>query len=196
MELKEEDNYYIVQNPNLLVNRDVKKLSDFFKVNFGIQKFPSSFGNDKELKRLENLEIKERSGNTSPSFISGEKLYLSSNAILQFDKNPLTELRLEERKGAWFLANSDLYETSFYKDDINISLNYLDKIHHGPGVFSISRQTNIANILFMKTLFQNAPLQMNLKTRFLESIKAVKSKYPQEINWNGYRLYTNTLLEE
>ena len=73
---------------------------------------------------------------------------------------------------------------------------YLDKIHEGPGVFSISIQPTTANILFMKNFFKKTELQTNLKTRFIEARRAVKSDYPQEINWNGYRLYTNTILEE
>ena len=73
---------------------------------------------------------------------------------------------------------------------------YLDKIHEGPGVFSISIQPTTANILFMKNFFKKTELQTNLKTRFIEARRAVKSDYPQEINWNGYRLYTNTILED
>lgn len=196
LELKEDDNFYIVLNPNLLLNREIRKNSDYFNGNFSIKKYQSSFGIDKELTRLENLEIKESNGTSSNAFIFGEKLNLSDETILQYGKTPLIEYRSDERKGAWILSNSDLYETSFYKDDINLSLNYLDKYHYGPGVFSISRQLNTANIYFMKSLFLRTSLQMNLRTRFLESLKAVKNKYPQEINWNGYRLYTNTLLEE
>ena len=151
---------------------------------------------NKELSKLEDLEIKEQKGNTSPVYISGEKLNLSSNTELQFGKNPLYNLRSEYRKGVWFLSNSDLYKTSFYKDDINISLNYLDKIHNSPGVFSLGEQKSPANILFMKSLFQKTELQTGIKTRFIEALKSVKARYPQEVNWNGYRLYTNTFLEE
>ena len=48
----------------------------------------------------------------------------------------------------------------------------------------------------MKTLFQKTELQTNLRIRFIEALRAVKARYPQEMNWNGYRLYTNTFLEE
>ena len=148
------------------------------------------------MSALEDLEIKEIPGNLSPVYISGEKLSLSENEELQFGKNKLYSLTVEDRKGAWFLSNSDLYNTSFYRDDINISLNYLDRIHNGPGVFSLGAQRSPANILFMKTLFQKTELQTNLRIRFIDALRTVKSRYPQEMNWNGYRLYTNTFLEE
>ena len=196
LELKEEDNFYIVQNPSLLVKRDIQKSSEYFKENYSLKKFKDISVDNKELSKLEDLEIKEQKGNTSPVYISGEKLNLSSNTELQFGKNPLYNLRSEYRKGVWFLSNSDLYKTSFYKDDINISLNYLDKIHNGPGVFSLGEQKSPANILFMKSLFQKTELQTGIKTRFIEALKSVKARYPQEVNWNGYRLYTNTFLEE
>ena len=196
LELKDEDNFYIVQNPYLLVERNSKKISDYTKSNFTIKKFNSLFAEDKELTRLGNLELKEEKGNSNFAFISGEKLNLSNHTELQFGANPIYNLKSDGRKGVWFLSNSDLYNTSFYKDDLNISLMYLDKIHEGPGVFSISIQPTTANILFMKNFFKKTELQTNLKTRFIEARRAVKSDYPQEINWNGYRLYTNTILEE
>jgi hypothetical protein len=196
LELKEEDNFYIVQNPSLLIKRDIQKSSEYFKENYSLKKFKDISVDNKELSKLEDLEIKEQKGNTSPVYISGEKLNLSSNTELQFGKNPLYNLRSEYRKGVWFLSNSDLYKTSFYKDDINLSLNYLDKIHNGPGVFSLGEQKSPANILFMKSLFQKTELQTGIKTRFIEALKSVKARYPQEVNWNGYRLYTNTFLEE
>ncbi len=196
LESKEEDNFYIVQNPNLLLKRETKKTSDFFKENFSIKKFKDPFADNKNLAKLEDLEIKEKNGNISPVFISGERLGLSNNTELLFGKNTLYNIPSDDRKGVWFLSNSDLYNTSFYRDDLNISLNYLDRIHNGPGVFSLGQQATPANILFMKTLFQKTELQTSLKTRFIEAMKTVKSRYPQELNWNGYRLYTNTFLEE
>jgi|GEM_PF-1406021 hypothetical protein len=196
LELKEEDNFYIVQNPSLLLKRDIKKTSDYFKENYSVKRFKDSIADNRQLSALEDLEIKEIPGNLSPVYISGEKLSLSENEELQFGKNKLYSLTGEDRKGAWFLSNSDLYNTSFYRDDINISLNYLDRIHNGPGVFSLGAQRSPANILFMKTLFQKTELQTNLRIRFIDALRTVKSRYPQEMNWNGYRLYTNTFLEE
>lgn len=196
LELKEEDNFYIVQNPALLARREIKKSSDFFKDKFPIKKFKDFLADNKPISQLEDLEIKERNGTTAPAILSSERLILSSNSELQFGKSSLYNLQSERRKGFWFLSNSDLYKTSFYKDDVNISLNYLDQIHHGPGVFSLTEQARPANVLFIKTLLQDTELQTNLKPRFLEAIKTVKSRYPQETNWHGYRLYTNTLLEE
>ncbi|HMW05782.1 MAG TPA: hypothetical protein PK079_07355 [Leptospiraceae bacterium] len=196
LELKEEDNFYIVQNPALLSRREIRKSSDFFQDKFPIKKFKDLLPEEKILSKLENLEITERTGSTLPVILSGERLFLASSSELQFGKNTLSNLQTDRRKGVWFLSNSDLYSTSFFKDDLNIALNYLDQIHHGPGIFSLTEQSSPANVLFIKTLLQDTQLQTNLKPRFLEAIKTVKARYPQEAYWHGYRLYTNTLLEE
>ena len=91
------------------------------------------------MSKLEDLEIKEMPGNVNPVFISGEKLNLSDNEELQFGKNRLNNLfeRIGKEHGSFQIQ---IYTILFYRDDINISLNYLDRIHNGPGVFPLEHK--------------------------------------------------------
>ncbi|MCP5493157.1 MAG: PD40 domain-containing protein [Leptospiraceae bacterium] len=201
LEFREKDNFFYIQSPELLAQRQSHSLSgDFekdFKINLHWNKTNTSTAYT-EFKKIGNYELDSEGNNTkSVVNVSGEDLGIKNQNQLYFGTQPLQKLNLNHiRNGCWILASSELYETSIKNNDLNYSLAFLDKIHYGPGVISIGPQNNLGNLIFIKNLLQRKKVKLSLKDRFINSLKQQKITYPNEYSWIGYRLYTNTLLKE
>ncbi|MCE9500552.1 MAG: hypothetical protein K8R21_08650, partial [Leptospira sp.] len=202
LEHREEDNFYLVQSPEEMLKRDPYKISSDLDRNFALtQKLRTTYNPDwfRKLKKLENMELGGRTGGvqTSKAVVSQEELILKDRRKLEFAGIDLKDVStLDKRQGNWFLSSSLLYESSFFSNDINTSLMYLDKIHSGPGVISIGSQRDLNNVYFLKNLFRKSDVRIALKDRFIDSIREVRKLFPDENHWNGYRLYTNVFLVE
>jgi len=202
LEYRDDDNFYLVTDPEQLLVRPAHKISADLSPDFLLEKKKDT-GFSKEwflkLKRLEDMEIDSKSGRdaASKAILTQEELLLKDRKEIYFGSYPLREVeRFGKRTGNWFLSSSFLYETSFYSDDMNSSMQFMNKIHYGPGVFSIGSQRDLSNVLFLKKLFMRSRIKISLKERFLDAVSEVKKRYPDEIHWNGYRLYTSTMLVE
>ncbi|MBE7412958.1 MAG: hypothetical protein L6Q54_03990 [Leptospiraceae bacterium] len=202
LEYREDDNFYLVTDPGELLNRTAHNISEDISPNFSLEKKKNTnFSKDwfLKLKRLENLEAETVTGKKFDSkvILSQEEILLKDNKEIYYGGSPLLDIeRFGKRTGNWFLSSSYLHETSFYSDDINATLQFINKIHYGPGVFSIGSQKDLSNVYFLKNLFLRSRIKKSLKERFIDAISEVKKNYPDEIHWNGYRLYTSTLLVE
>lgn len=200
LELKEEDNFYLVFNPETLTERTPVKYSSFTVNQFKIMKHNSSNFSSiayKKFHELTDLEIKETGPDSSRFHLSVEDLRLNEKGTLEFSKLPIQEInKLQERSGAWLLSYQSIYPEYFLRDDINLAVSYLDKIHRGPGIISFSGADNLAMLEFIKSVTSRNDLNTGIKDRYIEAVKTIRAKYTSEANWNGLRLCTNVFITE
>jgi Tol biopolymer transport system component len=198
LEMKETDRFFLVQSPEFLITNKPVKESNLLSGDFFLKKYtyslPSSY---KYYENLIHLEIKQGGKNLlSKANISFEPIVFQDLEQILFGSIPLSKTdNYPKREGVWIIFHSGLYETSFYKDDINFTLHLLDKFHTGVGVFSLGLQIGQpSNLLFVKEFLKKTDYSLNLHSRFATALRRVRLEYPRENYWNGYRLYTNCFI--
>ncbi|MDX1957157.1 MAG: hypothetical protein SFU98_01220 [Leptospiraceae bacterium] len=194
IEYRESDSFFHVQNPESLVKNQPKKLNDYFNKDY--QVIYSKFGKSEfpTLEKLLELETRVKGNGKSKVYLIGEKLHLKDLELILLGNEPLVTKKVQTQDGVWVIINSSLYETSFFKDDINNAIYYLGFRFHGPGIFTIGPTLGETHhIFFTSELVKNGVFQ-NVRARYLNAHKKLKFEYSSEIYWNSYKLYTNTYL--
>jgi Tol biopolymer transport system component len=198
LEFKEDDRFYLVQSPEFITKNKPRNIKEYFKKGFGLSNHITKVKDPyKQLINLEKLEFPEKP-NSSIVHITGENIEFKDLNQILFEDIPLYKVgERRKREGFWVLHRSSLYETSFFKDDLNHALFLLDSFHQGPGVFSLGPQIGqVSEIYFIKELIKPSEIETNLRDRFVNAHKKLKFQYPSELHWIGYRLYTNCFLTE
>lgn len=200
LELKENDNIYLIQSPEQMVENPILSEKTLFAKNFILKKYLFQTQKNSTLwKELEDIELSSKGGNSnSLVHLIQEPLVFQNLEQIVLGKTPLAFLleSRNKRKGVWILYNSGLYETSFLKDDINSALRLLGYQYIGVGVFSLGPQIQKpANLAFTRELLKQYEFELSLRKRFGNALNLVKTQF-REIDWTGYRLYTNCFLED
>lgn len=100
------------------------------------------------------------------------------------------------KKGNW------IFTSSFLDDEYYDIINYRDSFYwisqnfQSPGVIFIGEQTDTAHVDFLKRFTKRSLSKVPLYIRFQETLDAIKEAYPLDRIWNGYRLYTNSIILE
>lgn len=195
LELKENDNIYLIQSPEQLLENPLLNEKNLFQKDVSIKKY---FFNNKQNNSLWNLleetELSFTKQIKNLNLIQEELLFKDLDQIL-LGKTPLSKLNSKNKKvGVWILYNSGLYETSFLKDDINHALYLLGFQYSGMGVFSLGPQIKQkANLAFTKEFLKEYEFYLNPRKRFGNALNFTKTHF-RELEWTGYRLYTNCFL--
>ncbi|MCB1191267.1 MAG: PD40 domain-containing protein [Leptospiraceae bacterium] len=200
LEPEEEDIFYYVLNPELMINRPIYDPNEDFQYGFGIDiKNKSRFSEVwwKKLKGLENFELRNLSGNRAGKkvTVSQEELSLEKGRIIQFGGSKLTDLsKFGRRQGPWIFTGSLLFQTSLHNDDLAFSFMYLDQIHFGPGIVSTGLQSDTNNVFFLKQFLEQRKVDYPFSERFIESFYKITNNYDDHKYWIGYKPYTNMFI--
>ncbi len=193
----EQDNFYYVLSPELMVDRNVYDSSKDFLPSFKINHLSYQEKISPEIK-LEKLETKFLSGKGigRTKNIIQDELKLEKGKEILFSNINLLKLDSKiKREGFWFLSNSRLEQTSLHNDDFVHSIFYLDKIHIGPSVLSSGHQIDINDAYFIKTFFKNLDYRLPYEERYLDAISNLQSDLKEDRFWNGYKPYTNVFIK-
>jgi len=197
IEYKEEDNFFIIHSPDLLVSNEPQKYSSIFENGSNIKLYQSEKQNKSLVKKLEKIELdkNEVQSKTKISYLSN-KLYLKDKKVLYLDNLEFSKPNLPKiENGILLIANSDLYKTSFYKEDLVSILQTIESSFNGQILYSFANQTNETDpILFFKEFLSNYDYPVNMKSRFVNSIRLLKYLEKKEITYIGYRMSTNCFL--
>ncbi|HNI98872.1 MAG TPA: hypothetical protein PL169_22600, partial [Leptospiraceae bacterium] len=197
-ELKDDDDIFLVQSPELLTENRPVSMKKVFQKNSRIKKYhkpgfrPSGF-----IEKLRDIEIKESPGTDPPVYAALQDLDLTEDEKIYFGGKYIQEEKVPYSPSLWILGSSGMYESAFFKDDMNHALKYFDKVYYGPGIFTIGPQKgSISTVHFLKTLLESRNSELDLRGKFVNALKAQKTNYPYELDWVGYRLYTNCYLAD
>lgn len=191
IEQKSNDNFYFVLSPSLLFSRSSFNMHYSKTRNFNLQYFAEK--TDDLVKQMEEKEISLGNFNSEVKVnLSGEKISFEDSIL--FGSSSLIKKR-PERKGLWMITGLELDE-SFKNDNFESTLRFLDNFHNGLGVISYCPQNDYNNIYFLKSMVANFSEPVSFKKRFLDSIEKVRKRYIYDIEWIGYRMYTNTLIND
>jgi Tol biopolymer transport system component len=206
LELREDDNFFIVNNPELMTKNPEKKYLEYFNNNYNIKyfnnnyniKYINNFNNDnKLLSRLEKIEIPEKNGNENNIYYIQDKITLEDLNKIYVNATPilLNMNKTSIYNGPWIISNSNLYSTSFLKDDLISSIQLYENKFTGPYIFSVGPQySETDKILFFREYLMKSDIPINIKSRYINAIKALKYSDRKELSYIGYRLSTNCFL--
>ena len=197
IEYKQNDNFFWVTDPEELTLNSPVPQDSFFEKDYYVQKYFSNDPHSRLLNGLEKLEIPSGGKNKSSQVhYSSERMFFKNLDKMLYEKmEPIFLSRLPRREGFWLISNSDLYNSSFLKDDINSFANFLGKLYLGPGILSIGPQYKETDpIFFYKHFLKRTELKSGVKSRFINAIQQTKMYKQKEISWIGYRLITNRYL--
>jgi hypothetical protein len=200
IEPEEQDYYYYVLNPELLVERPIydqrKDLLSDYKTEIKKGKFTANWW--RSLKKLEEAEITNFSGkgNGNSVLVTQEELRLINNNHLEFNGYRLQNISRQTRVGVWIHTGSLLYNTSLHNDDYVNSLVFIDKLYHGPAIVSVGSQQDTHTAYFLKTFLKKKSGQSTVFDRYLDAYTEVEYNQDEDRFWNGWKPYTNVLLNE
>ena len=197
LEVREDDNFFIVNNPELLIRNTEKKYLNYFNNNYNIKYNNYSDKDNSLLTKLEKIEVQEQNQQENPIFYVNDKIYLKDLNKIYLNESPiLPSINLKSiYNGFWIISNSNLYSTSFLKDDLISIIHLYEYKFTGPYIFSIGPQyMETDKILFFKEFLMKSEIPINIKSRYLNAIKALKYYDRKEISYIGYRLSTNCFL--
>lgn len=200
LEQRERDNFIVVLNPNLMIDRNIFDATSFYESSLGVQISNTNNSSNiwtKPIKNLEKIELNQsNSSQKYPMYIVNEELYLNEGKQIYFGKTPITKLAdKSSKKGFWILYNSKLHDYSFLNYDINQSITFLDKIYEGPGIINTGYQDNLHNLYFTSRFIADKSQKVKLKDRFVSALQELKTRYPSENYWIGYKMYTNVFIK-
>jgi hypothetical protein len=197
----EQDQYYYVLSPELLLERPVYDTSQDFLPGFKVEiKNTSNYSPKwwKMIQDLEKYELRNVSGvgRGNKITVSQEDLRLDKGRIFEYAGLGLNELkRLEKRKGVWVMTGNLLSESSIQNDDFAHCLKYIDTIHQGPGVVFAGLHNSTAMAYFLKIFFKNFNYRFPFEDRYYHTFTELQEEYRYDRNWNGFRPYTNVFLK-
>jgi hypothetical protein len=149
------------------------------------------------INKLERIELykNEVQSKTKISYLS-QKLYLKDKKTIYLDNLEFSKSNFPKiENGILLLANSDLYKTSLNKEDLVSIIQTIESSHRGQILYSFTPQYNETDpILFYKEFSNNYDFPVNIKSRFVNSIKLLKYLEKKEITYIGYRMSTNCFL--
>jgi Tol biopolymer transport system component len=203
IESTEQDNYYYVLSPEIVVERNLYDTKKDFLPNFKIIIPEETYTNTKTkfINDLEKFEVKYLSGkgNGRDVRVIQDDLFLNKGKEIYFGKKRISELTKNTNpnpnEGVWFLSNNLLEETSIQNDDFVHSLVRIDKIYSGPSVINFGLQNNLNDPMFMKVFFKKLDYKLGFEERFYDSFVDVQDKLKEDKYWIGYKPYTNVLLK-
>lgn len=202
LEPEEEELFYYVLRPDLMVERPYYNPSKDFQFGFGINILNKSKFSElwwTKLKKLENFELKNISGNSRGKrvTITQEELRLDKGRVLEFGGNKLNNLKkFGKRYGPWILTGSLLFQTSLHNDDLTQSLMYLDTIHYGPGIVSTGLQHDTNNVFFLRQFLEQRKVSYPFSERYIETFYKINNYYDDHKYWIGYKPYTNMFIKD
>lgn len=197
-----EDKFYLVNDPQSLVSNPVVSTKEEFNPEYRIQFLENSKLSESWKKSLKELEVFEagsgKLGSDSKSrlYILQDPLEIVDQVHLSLGGKALSDSYDSPKKGNW------IFTSSFLDDEYYDILNYRDSFYwisqnfQSPGVIFIGEQTDTAHVDFLKRFTKRSVAKVPLYIRFQEALDAVKEAYPLDRIWNGYRLYTNSLILE
>ena len=201
IEPDEQDYFYYVLSPELLLERPIHDSSQDFLPGFQVDvKNNSNYAPKwwKMVQELEKYEIKnmQGKGKGNRAILSQEDLRLDKGRKLEFAGVGLNELkRLEKRKGVWVMTGNLLSESSIQNDDFVHSLKYIDQIHQGPGVVFAGLHNSTATAYFLKNFFKNLNYRYPFTERYYDAFTETQEEFDFDRNWNGFRPYTNVFIK-
>ena len=201
IEPQEQDYFYYVLSPDLLIERPVYDTTQDFLPGFKVEaKNTSSYSPKwwKMIQDLEKYELRNVSGvgKGNKIIISQEDLRLEKGRKLEYASLGLNEIkRLEKRKGVWIMTGNLLSEASIQNDDFAHSLRYTDQLHQGPGVVFAGLHNTTATAYFMKNFFKNLNYRYPYVERYYDAFTETQEEFPYDKYWNGFRPYTNVFMK-
>ncbi len=201
IEPEEQDYFYYVLSPELLLERPVYDTKQDFLPGFKVEsKNTSSYAPQwwKMIQEIEKYELRNISGNGKGNriIISQEDLRLDKGRKLEYASLGLNEIkRMGKRKGVWIMTGNLLSEASIQNDDFAHSLKYLDAIHQGPGVVFAGLHNTTATAYFMKHFFKNLNYRYPYVERYYDAFTETQEEFPYDKYWNGFRPYTNVFMK-
>ena len=197
IEYKEEDNFFIIHSPDLLISNEPQKFISLFENKFSTSMYQSNDQSRALINKLERIELykNEIQSKTKISYLS-QKLYLKDKKTMYLDNLEFSKSNFPKiENGILLLANSDLYKTSLNKEDLFSIIQTIESSHKGQILYSFTPQYNETDpILFYKEFLNNYDYPVNIKSRFVNSIKLLKNMEKKEITYIGYRMSTNCFL--
>ncbi|HMV41083.1 MAG TPA: hypothetical protein PLS71_13745 [Leptospiraceae bacterium] len=201
IEPDEQDYFYYVLSPELLLERPIYDTTQDFVPGFKVEAKNISTYSPKwwrMIQELEKYELRNVSGvgKGNRIQISQEDLLLENGRKLQFANMGLNEIkRIEKRKGVWVMTGNLLSESSVQNDDFPHSLRYIDSIHQGPGVVFASLHNQTATAFFLKNFFKNLNYRYPFIERYYDAFTTTQEEFPFDKYWNGFRPYTNVFIK-
>ena len=201
IEPEEQDYFYYVLSPELLLERPVYDSSQDFLPGFKVEsKNTSNYAPKwwKMVQDLEKYEIRNVSGigNGNKVIVSQEDLQLAKGRKLEYAGVGLNELkRIEKRKGVWIMTGNLLSEASIQNDDFAYSLRYIDQIHQGPGVVFAGNHNSTVNAYYIKKFCKNLNYRYPFVERYYDAFTQTQEEFDFDRNWNGFRPYTNVFMK-
>ncbi|MBK8397287.1 MAG: PD40 domain-containing protein [Leptospiraceae bacterium] len=201
IEPEEQDYFYYVLSPELLLERPVYDSSQNFLPGFKVEAMNTSNYAAKWWKMvldLEKYEIRNVSGSGGGNkvIVSQEDLQLDKGKKLEYGGIGLNDLkRIDKRKGVWVMTGNLLSEASIQNDDFAYSLRYIDQIHQGPGVVFAGTHNSTTNAYFIKKFCKNLNYRYPFVERYYDAFTQTQKEFDFDRNWNGYKPYTNMFLK-
>lgn len=197
---RSEEEIYYVTDPVSFLENPIHQEKDEFLPGFNIIAREPNSAPDwyKRLLKLDALELGSKTGHSGvyPFFIMQEPLELDFNRGVLFGGKPLPEISEAKQKGTWMLSSSFLKEFDFGSENLRDSLYFLQKSLRGSGIVNLGFQTDTHNSRFLKELTRREDSRISLRNRFLRAIEIMRDVYPFDKYWNGYRLFTTSIISK
>lgn len=197
-----EDKFFLVTDPESLLVNPVFSTKEEFVPDYQIQFLASSKPQEAWKKSLKDLEVFEagsgKLGGDSKSrlYILQEPLEIVNQVSLNFAGGSLPNSYGTLRKGNWIFTSSYLDEERYDIQNYRDSFYWIAQNFLSPGVIFIGDQTDTAHVDFLKRFTKRSNTRIPLYIRFQETLDAIKEAHPLDRVWNGYRLYTNSIVLE
>ena len=197
LELREDDNFYIVNSPELLIKNSEKKYSDYFNNKYNIKYYNNSTNDNSLFGKLEKIDIIQEKENNNLIYYINDKIFLRDLSKIYINESEVLQFMNQEtnKNGFWIISNSNLYSTSFLKDDLISIIHLYENKFIGPYIYSIGPQYfETDKILFFREFLLKSEIPVTIKSRFINAIKVLKYSDRKEISYIGYKLSTNCFL--
>ncbi|XDD51337.1 biopolymer transporter TolR [Leptospira sp. WS92.C1] len=199
---RSEDKFYLVTDPESLLSNPIFSTKEEFSPDYRIQ-FLSNFKTQPNWqKSLKDLEVFEAGSGKSGSdlksnlYILQDPLEIVNQVSLTLGGKLVSDSFGTPKKGNWIYTSGYLdperYDIENYRD----SFYWIGQRFLGPGVIFIGDQTDTVHVDFLKRFSKRSRTRVPLYIRFQEALDALQETYPLDRVWNGYRLYTNSLILE
>lgn len=196
IEMRGDDNFFIVTSPELLINNPQKNYNNYLSEKNSIQLKLSKLSNPL-LNELSKIELSRSKESNEIIYILQNRIYLKDKTNLFIDSEPLLKFQEKNKEGFWIIAGMDIFYTSFQKDDFNSVVQHLEKSYNGPFLFSLTPQfEETDSIYFLKEFINETDFFMGIRGRFVNAIRTLKYSDRKEISYIGFRLGTNCFLVE
>lgn len=197
-----EDRFYIVTDPAALVANPSFYAKDEFYPEYLIQflsETKSISDWQKTLKELEKFEAGSGRVGSDPKsrlYVLQDPLEIVNQVSLTLAGRPVFDYGAGVKKGNWIYTSSYLEEDRYDIENYRDVFYKIGKGFIGPGIVFIGEQSDTVHVDFIKRFSKRSATKVPLYIRFQEALDAIKESHPLDRLWNGYRMYTNSLIEE